>query len=156
LERSTIGPLDSCAGFAECGRGRLLYEIVQNDSGSGRDRDDYKARDNERLHVVSPVSFMTIRLSVDKSSPANANLPESTHSRRERLRLKVDENPPQRAYASVQISRPGVFQIDEKAPDPGGEMVFEKLAIGVGWSRNISSDKTCHDLAEKHDVILGL
>jgi hypothetical protein len=99
---------------------------------------------------------MTNRPSVDKSGLANAKLAESTHSGRERLRFKVDENPPQRAYASVEISRPGVFQIDKKAPDPRGEMAFEKLAIGAGWSRNIASRKTCHDLTEKRDVILGL
>jgi hypothetical protein len=99
---------------------------------------------------------MTTRPSFNKSSLANAKHPESTNSGRKGLRFKVDENPSQRAYASVEISRPGVFQIDKKAPNPGDEMAFEKLAIGAGWSRNISSGKTCHDLTEKHDVILGL
>src|SRR5450631_1977956 len=64
------------------------------------------------------------------------------------LHFHVDEDSPERAHGSVKVSRSGVFQIDKKAPDPGGEMVFEELTIGVGRARNISADQACHDLAE--------
>ena len=84
------------------------------------------------------------------------SLPQIRYSSREGkgLRFNVNENSPQRAHASVKISRSGAFQIDKKAPDPGAEMAFEEPTIGAGRTRNLAADKTCHDLAEDRDVIL--
>src|ERR1700722_8712615 len=67
----------------------------------------------------------------------------------------IHERSPQRADASVKVSRFCLLQIDKKAPEPGSEIFREEFAISTGRSCNIATDKTRHDLTEHSDVILG-
>src|SRR5712664_1134528 len=83
---------------------------------------------------------------------------QRSYSRREGegLRFNVHERSPQRAHASVEVSRFDVLQIDKEAPYPARQMLFKELAIGAGRHREIATDQTCHDFRENGDVILRL
>jgi hypothetical protein len=54
--------LESCAGFGECHRNRLLHEIIKNSRGADGNDSGSKAGSNERAHCVfsDPRNFLTI------------------------------------------------------------------------------------------------
>ena len=102
--------LESCAGFGECHRNRLLYEIVKDSRGAGGNDSGYKADGNERAHGV----FSDPRnLSGPPADKRPCSIRKGTG-----LRLNIDERSPERANIPVEVSRFGTFKLDKKPPDP--------------------------------------
>jgi len=54
--------LESCAGFGECHRNRLLHEIIKDGRSADGNDSGNKADGNERAHCVysDPRDFLTI------------------------------------------------------------------------------------------------
>src|SRR5882672_4670285 len=64
--------LNSRAGLGKCGRRRLLYQTVENDSGSDSNNADDKACDHECAHRICPVSHNRLNariLPADRKPP---------------------------------------------------------------------------------------
>src|SRR5882724_1515291 len=78
--------LNSRAGLGKCGRRRLLYQAVENDSGSDSNNADDKACDHECAHRISPVSHNRLNARI---LPADRKPREISDTHAERAKASV-------------------------------------------------------------------
>ena len=108
-----IAALESCAGFGECHRNGLLYEIVKDGRGADGNDSGYKAGSNERAHSVfsDPHNLTIFRT-------AGGHKAVYSIRKGKGFRFDIHERSPERADIPVKVSRFGTFELDKKPPDP--------------------------------------
>src|ERR1700758_2000989 len=74
--------------------------------------------------------------------PADRGRPYSDMGKR--FGFNVYESSSERTHGHVKVSQFGLFEIKKKTPDPGREVLLEKVAICTGLSGNAAADETRH------------
>ena len=76
--------------------------------------------------------------------------------KRKSVRLHINEGLSKNSNRSVEIGGFGRFEIDEKTPYPRHKMLLEEDSVSAVWRRDVSTDQSCHDLAEKAGMVFWL
>jgi hypothetical protein len=72
---------------------------------------------------------------------------------REGCGLDLDEHPAEGRHRAIEIGRLGAFEVGEKSPDPGRQMLLEQLPVGTCRCRQLAVGEAGHDLAQDRGVV---